>query len=132
MVIVETCHGTSLRSVDMKIVSIKIENLKPHEHTSPKRVREVIAMIKKAGEFTTPILVEKTSNVILDGHHRVLAMKKLGYKEIPARLVDYGAVQVSLRHKNLSSKIIKEIVLYLACRNIILPQKTTRHVTRIT
>ncbi|MFZ2189162.1 MAG: ParB N-terminal domain-containing protein [Candidatus Magasanikiibacteriota bacterium] len=111
----------------MKIKLLTINSLKPHEHISAKRVVEVVAMIKKAGKFTEPILVEKNTLVILDGHHRVEAMKKLGYEKIPARLVDYKKVEVSLRHKNLSSHIIKEMVLYLASKNIILPQKTTRH-----
>jgi ParB-like chromosome segregation protein Spo0J len=111
-----------------KVELIKIDRLRPHEHISAKRVAEVVAMIKKAGEFTEPILVEKNTLVILDGHHRVEAMKKLGYEKIPARLVDYKKVAVSLRHKNLSSEIIKEMVLYLAGKNIILPQKTTKHV----
>jgi len=106
---------------------MNIHTLKPHEKISPKRVNEVMMMIKRAGKFTVPILVEKKSKVILDGHHRVEAMKKMGEKRIPARLVDYKNISVSLRHKNLPDRIIKEMVLYLASRNIQLPRKTTRH-----
>lgn len=111
----------------MKIKILTISELKPHEEVSRRRVLEVIKMIKKAGKFTEPILVEKNTFVILDGHHRVEAMKILGYKKIPAKLVNYVDVSVSLRRKNLPSQIIKEVVLYLASKNIVLPQKTTRH-----
>jgi uncharacterized protein (DUF1015 family) len=110
-----------------QIKLLTIKNLKPHECTSRKRVYEVLQMIKSIGKFTQPILVERKSKIILDGHHRVMAMKKLGEKKIPARLVDYKDINVSLRHKNLSSKIIKELVLYLASKKIMLPRKTTRH-----
>ena len=111
----------------MKFQLIKIEKLKPHEHVSKRRVTEVSQMIKKAEKFTEPILVEKNTLVILDGHHRVQAMKKMGYKKIPAKLVDYTDVKVSLRRKDFPSAVIKEFVLFLSSKNIILPKKSTKH-----
>jgi len=111
-----------------RIQFLNVDKLKPHEETSLKRVNEVIEMIKKAGRFTEPILVEKNTMVILDGHHRVEAMKILGYKKIPARMVDYEDVNVSLRRKNLPEKLIKDFVLYLASKNVVMPRKSTRHV----
>ena len=112
----------------MKTKLITIEQLKPHEQTSQKHILELVKLIKQDGILKEPILVEKNTFVILDGHHRVQAMKILGYKKIPAKLVDYDEVEVSLRRKNLPSNLIKEIVLYLAKRKIVLPRKSTRHV----
>ena len=46
--------------------------------------------------FTTPILVNKEDNVIVDGEHRWRAAQVLGMIEIPVVYVDMGAAQMRL------------------------------------
>jgi len=115
-----------------KIKLIYLKELKCHEQTQESRVLRLMKMIEKKGEFIKPIVVEKNSKVILDGHHRVEAIKRLGYTKIPARLVNYNSVSVSLRHKNLPAELIKKLVLLVAEQHHLLPRKTTKHFVGVT
>ncbi len=76
----------------MKIEKIKIEDLTPYEsntkiHTE-EQVQEIINSIKKFG-FNDPIGVWGDKNIIVSGHGRTLAMKKLGYEEIDCIRLDH-------------------------------------------
>lgn len=73
----------------MKNEMLKIEDIHPYEN-NPKcndnAVQAVANSIKKFG-FNVPIVVDK-DHVIITGHTRYLASKKLGYKEIPCIIAD--------------------------------------------
>src|SRR2546427_7227657 len=45
--------------------------------------------IRKDGYLRRPVLVADGELVILDGHHRVEAIRALGARRIPAYLIDY-------------------------------------------
>jgi hypothetical protein len=111
------------------IALLEIQDLKTHEKISARRVREVVELIKKKGEFIKPIIVEKNTHVILDGHHRVEALKKLGYTKVPCLLVDYMSdeVKVYLRRKDLPMNLIKQFILNTALEGNSFERKTTRH-----
>jgi hypothetical protein len=68
-----------------KIVMRKVDDLKPYPRNprthTPDQVDTLAAMIKEYG-FTQPALVDE-DGMILAGHGRVMAMKKLGYAQIP-------------------------------------------------
>jgi hypothetical protein len=115
--------------MNSKIVYLSLNQLKPHEHISSRRVKQLVRAIKGRELFTVPIIVDKKSRVILDGHHRVAALRRLGYTKVPAILVDYRSqgIRVCLRHKHLPSALIKALVLKTVSQGFTLPQKTTRH-----
>ena len=73
----------------MEIINKKIEELKPYEN-NPRRndeaVKYVAESIKEFG-FKVPIVVDK-NNVIVAGHTRYKASKKLGLKEVPCIVAD--------------------------------------------
>ena len=79
------------------------------------------------GYFTEPIIVDRHHLIILDGHHRVAILKKLGYQKIPAYLVDYlnKNIKVISRRKNLPIK--KETIIYNSLLGKLLPYKTSKH-----
>jgi len=112
----------------MNIKLIPIKELKPHEKIRPAHSRYLEEKIKRDGIFTHPIIIDRATFTILDGHHRVTALKRLGIKKIPALLIDYfdPRVKVSLRHKRLPAEVIKRAVL-AAAAGFICPIKTTRH-----
>ena len=73
----------------MKIVNIKIEDLKPYEKNprkNDKAIDYVANSIKEFG-FKVPLVVDK-NNVIVAGHTRYQASKKLGLKELPCLVAD--------------------------------------------
>ncbi len=111
---------------------LDINKLKCHERVEKSHVVELAKRIRLDCMLKRPIIVAKKSLVILDGHHRYTALKRMGYKKIPAQLVDYhdGEVRVYLRRKELLIELIKEAVLRRAEEGRLFPNKTTRHLIR--
>lgn len=79
-----------IRCVDTGVL-LKIEELTPYEknarrHTS-EDVKAIMASIKELG-FNDPIGVWSDKNVIVEGHGRLEAAKRLGMKEVPCIRLD--------------------------------------------
>lgn len=73
----------------MDIVNLKLEELKPYEKNPRKNteaVKYVAESIKQFG-FKVPIVIDK-NNVIVAGHTRYKAAKKLGIHEVPCIIAD--------------------------------------------
>ena len=80
----------------MKIHFIDIDMLKPHEALDPLELELFIKSMNEKGVFYKPMLVDKNSFVILDGHHRWAALKKMGAKKIPCIFLDYFDEEIKL------------------------------------
>jgi hypothetical protein len=112
-----------------KIILIDPDKLHVHEAVDPKQVLRVIAEMKKSGRFDTPLLVDKRSLVVLDGHHRLWASKELGYKRLPCYCVDYlKDDRIQLESWRPDVRLTKEKVLEMGLGENMYPQKTTRHI----
>jgi len=109
---------------------IAINKIKGHERTSKRRVEELVRAIQKDGVVKQAIIVDRRSSVVLDGHHRVEALKRLGATRVPAYLVTYQSqkIRVYLRRSYLQMHMIKQAVLHCGITGKIFPTKTTRHV----
>jgi DNA modification methylase len=70
----------------MKIKNVGVETLIPYVNNSrthsDEQIAQIAASIKEFG-WTNPILVDG-KNGIIAGHGRLMAARKLGYKEVPA------------------------------------------------
>ena len=106
---------------------INISELRGHECTLEERVRELQEEIVKDGILKRPIVVDEATLLILDGHHRVEVLKRLGCKKVPAVLVDYWNPNIMVLSWKNDERTSKEIVLKAALSNIKLPPKTTKH-----
>ncbi len=78
-----------LQSISKSIELIEITKLKEHEEVDSRHLKELKEEIKSNGLLKKAILVDSNTNIILDGHHRLHALKKLGYSKIPVVFVDY-------------------------------------------
>jgi ParB-like chromosome segregation protein Spo0J len=78
----------ALASSNLKVVLLPIDELKPHEMASPLYLELLRQEILRDGVLKYPIVADEKSHVILDGMHRWLALKSLGYKLVPVVLVD--------------------------------------------
>ena len=114
------------------VVLIEIRRLKAHEAVNQKKVKELMGQIKRDGHLRNPVVVDRKSLVILDGHHRVAGLEKLGFKRMPVFLVDYMSdqVKVYLRKNDLTMRLIKESVLRMGRSKKVFPVKTTRHLIK--
>ena len=73
---------------EVTIVLLPIDNLKPHEKGSPLYLELLEKEILSDGILKYPIIADEKTHVILDGMHRWLALKNLGYSLMPVILVD--------------------------------------------
>lgn len=77
---------------NLKIVYLPVETLKPYEKNARKHtdtdVASIVASIERFG-FDDPIGVWGKDNLIVEGHGRLLAAKKLGMKEVPCIRLDH-------------------------------------------
>lgn len=73
----------------MNIITRKVEDLIPYENNprvNEKAVEKVASSIREFG-FKVPIVIDK-NNVIINGHTRIKACKKLGITEVPVIIAD--------------------------------------------
>lgn len=61
----------------MNSIIIEIEKLKEHEEIRPAYLEELKNQISSDGILKMAIAVDKDNYVILDGHHRLHALRKL-------------------------------------------------------
>ena len=115
----------------VEFVLIPIEELTPHERVDPAKVRHLAAELAREGVFEEPVVVARGSNVILNGHHRVAALRSLGADRVPAWCVDYGSEAVALDRWTPGPPISKEEVVRRAAEGRLFPIRTTRHTFRV-
>ncbi len=82
--------------INLHISIVNIDDLHIHEEIIPEALRRLVESITSDKLIKHPVIVDEASLVVLDGMHRVAAMKKLGYKWIPVCLVDYENPAISL------------------------------------
>lgn len=76
----------------MKIIKVNIADLKPYEKNAKKHPKKQVEQIANSiVEFgmCDPIAVWGDDNIIIEGHGRLLALKKLGYDEAPVIRLDH-------------------------------------------
>jgi len=116
---------------DIRIVPI--EELVPHEMEDPERTKRIEMRIKADGVLKNPVMVGKISTdgfrmLLLDGVHRVNALKRLGCRDVVAQIVNYWSHEVEVftwhhlirgfdpNHLLNKIKDIKDVVLEKARR----------------
>lgn len=85
--------------------------------------------IKRDGILKNPIIVDKNTNIILDGHTRLNSLKGLGYSKIAVYFVDYEAPEIFVESWG-DEKITKEKVIKAGLTGNKLPSKTSKHMFR--
>lgn len=78
-----------MKNNDIKIVKLKIEELKPYDKNPRINDNAVDSVAKSIEEFgfKSPIVVDK-NYVIINGHTRLKAAQKLGMTEVPVIIAD--------------------------------------------
>eukprot|EP00535_Pseudo-nitzschia_heimii_P005055 CAMPEP_0197191360 /NCGR_PEP_ID=MMETSP1423-20130617/23252_1 /TAXON_ID=476441 /ORGANISM="Pseudo-nitzschia heimii, Strain UNC1101" /LENGTH=872 /DNA_ID=CAMNT_0042643971 /DNA_START=95 /DNA_END=2713 /DNA_ORIENTATION=- len=127
---VATAHSDTDTPRD--ITHVDIGWLKPHEKVvNQDRVTALVDAIARWGAYRKPLLVDRESGSILDGHHRYFAAQKLGLSKVPAALVDYledDSISVELWPGDHGvTSISKQDVIDMCLSADVFPPKTSRH-----
>jgi len=81
-------------------VLVDVDKLVPHEEIVTKRLEDVKKMIIDLNAVDMPVIVAPIPGtdkyLIVDGHHRWAALKDLGYRKVPAIIVDYFDPSIKL------------------------------------
>jgi hypothetical protein len=84
------------RNLDLGLGILDVNSIVPHEETLPNVINELSRCIRRQGYFSQPVMVDRESLVILDGMHRVSALKNLNCLRIPTCLVNYSDPSIDL------------------------------------
>ena len=106
--------------VDPKLIS-------PHEKVIDKKTSLLIDYLKTFNDsiIVSSILCCSKTMVIIDGHHRFFALKKLGFQKIPVTKLDYFSQEIKTGFQEKYSK--KEIV-DCALKKEFMEPKSTNHI----
>jgi len=120
---------------NLKTVLLSIDELKPHEKGSQLYLELLRQEILRDGILKYPIIADEKTRVIMDGMHRWLALKSLGYTIIPVILVNAfqnPKIRVGKRriHRYISNSHeeipIEKVILAGLSRSLMKP-RSTRH-----
>ena len=113
------------------IVFIRIEELREHEEIRPDYLEELKNEILSDGMLKMPIAVDKSTCIILDGHHRLHALKKIGCKKIPVILGDYQSPEIEVIPWREGEKVTKKMIIDTALTGKRMAPKTSKHMIRV-
>ena len=102
--------------------------LRPTEEFSPDRLDALTAEILASGQWPFPILVERSSLVVMDGHHRREFALRQALRRVPCLMLDYRDVELESRRPGIGVTPDEVIARGLAGRPF--PPKSTRHTLR--
>jgi len=75
--------------LDLRIYLSSMDNLLLHEETIPERVAELKREFLRDEIVKDPVVIDRDSGVVLDGMHRVAALRELKRTCLPVCAVDY-------------------------------------------
>ena len=111
------------------VVLVETVSLRDHEEVIPDNLEIRTSKLLSKG-FYKPIIVDRGSMVILDGHHKWTAAKSLGLARVPVIMVDYlvdEGVLVDVWPDCGKESITKTEVLEKGVSGDVFPPKTSRH-----
>lgn len=108
-----------------------LEALKPHEGIEQKRLNALREEIKSDGVLKLSIAVDKHTKVIIDGHHRVCALKELNCTKIPVTFVDYRLQDIKVTTWRNNETLTKNDVINAGLGKMKLPPRTSRHIVNL-
>lgn len=114
----QAAYTIKTNKLSLTIAILDISSLHVHEEIIPQLLQRLTVSIAADGYVKDPIIADKKTLTVLDGAHRVAALRKLRIPRIPACLVDYGNpnIKVSNWYRTITDnsnleKVIKTLKL---------------------
>jgi hypothetical protein len=107
---------------------VPADRLLAHEEVVPHKVAELVEVLRRDGVVRLAIVADEASLVVLDGHHRLTALRRLGARRVPVLLVDYRDPDIRVGTWRAGEHPPgKDEVVAQARAGKLFPPKTTRH-----
>jgi len=106
---------------------IPLTELRAHERIEETTLSDLMSHIVRTQVLSDPIWVSRRGTVILNGHHRVEALRRIGADRVAAWVLDYDSELVHLERWRPGPPISKSEVVRRAEAGQLFPPKTTRH-----
>jgi len=113
------------------VETIRVDFLKTHEEIKSKKVVKLFEMTKKWGAQRKPVIIDSSTGVILDGHHRHAVAVELNLEKIAVIKVDYlddEKIILESRNENIQFSSSKFEVIKMGLSEQNYPAKTTKHI----
>ena len=114
----------------MNVELVPIVWLKPHEEVKPRNVDKLHEMTLRWSAYTKPLLVDRETGTILDGHHRYHVGVRIGLSRLPVIKVDYledERIELDLWPASALESLTKQQIIDTALSENLFPPKTSRH-----
>jgi len=98
-----------------QIKLVELGKLHIHEEIIPELLNSMVDWIMSSGMLKHPIIADVNTLVVLDGMHRVAALRKIRCRYIPVCLIDYNSpkVKVGCWYRTVSGKASTNVLLDL-------------------
>lgn len=118
-----------IHKLEFKTCLVPLKVLKKHEDIDYHHKKLVIDEIVNSGYIKYPLLVDVRTFIVLDGHHRLAALKDLGFKYVPVFFVDYAMEYIDVVPFRKDYHINKiTVIRKVFVDKDLFPPKTTRHI----
>ena len=114
----------------MKVELVPLEILRPHEQILPKKVDQLEKMTHRWNAYTKPLLLDRLSGTILDGHHRYHVALRLELSCVPCVFIDYlddDSIELDVWPHCGRDTVTKQEVIDAALSGNLFSPKTSRH-----
>ena len=105
---------------------VPISELRAHELPEKSRVGELEVDMRKRGALLKPIVVDRGTKVILDGHCRCGALKRIGCSKVAVKFVDYNSGSIHVERWDGGEMTKNEVIDAGLNENLMMP-KTSKH-----
>ncbi len=93
------------------IVIRPLDSLRPHEEIVREELELLSSSIQSDKVLRHPIIADTETGIVLDGTHRLLALKQLGCRTAPVALVDYQSPTITIErwYRIIDSSTISDV-----------------------
>lgn len=106
---------------------MNIHELKPHEDVDPINLNLLTMKINQDRYWFIPVLVDKDTGIIMDGHHRYNFAIQTGLSVIPCYQLSYSSDKVRVFDWKSGAPFSNQRIIDKVHSGSVFPPKTTRH-----
>ena len=117
--------------ISTRLELVKIEDLIEHEQVDEYHLEEISRLIAIDGVLKRPLAVDCRSRMVLDGVHRLNALKRCGRENVPVYFMDFLSDEIVVFSADQRTLMRKTDVIEAAVSGKKFPPRSTWHMVRM-